>query len=148
MLETFGAAATTYEASAPFAEFPVIWRPSSHGERERIADRRAAEAAELAGGVDRLADELVIARRRRRDLRLTGEEHEADPHADGTLSRNVCIAFCAAASLVGFTSTACIEPETSSTRITVALSLVMLEATCGRATATHSAASAARNTLR
>jgi len=61
------------------------------------------------------------------------------------LSRNVWIAFCAAASRVGLTSIACIEPDTSSTRMTVALSLVTVETTCGRDTATHNAASAARN---
>ena len=41
----------------------------------------------------------------------------------GTLSRKVCSARCAATSRVGFTSIACIEPETSSTSTTVALSL-------------------------
>ena len=56
----------------------------------------------------------------------------------------MCIAFCAAASRVGLTSIACIEPETSSTRITVALSLVTFEVTCGLATPMQSAAIAAK----
>ena len=63
----------------------------------------------------------------------------------GTRSRKVFIALCAATSRVGFTSFACIEPETSSTRTTVALSLAISVFTCGRASPTHSVASATRN---
>ena len=49
---------------------------------ERIADRRPAESAlEDVGLVDRLRNERVIGRRRRRLLGHAGEEDEPDPHA-------------------------------------------------------------------
>ena len=116
------------------------------GGRDRIADRGAAEAAEEVGLVDRLADERVVGRRRRRDLRLACEQDKPTLRRGGTLSRNVCSARCAATSRVGFTSCACIEPETSSTRTTVALSLATRRCTRGRETATQRVASASRKT--
>ena len=61
----------------------------------------------------------------------------------GAFARNDCIADCAAASRVGATSAARIDPETSTTRITVARSLGRRNGQLGRATATQRAASAA-----
>ena len=60
----------------------------------------------------------------------------------------MCSARCAATSRVGLTSCAFIEPETSSTRTTVALSVVTSLCTCGRATATQSVATASRKSAR
>ena len=59
----------------------------------------------------------------------------------GAWSRNDSIARFAAASLVGLTSEARIEPETSTRRTTLAFSFGTLTVTVGRANATHSAAS-------
>ena len=124
--------ATVYDASAPFWS-PTRLDAEPHRGRDRVADRGAAEAAELSRRVDRLADELVVASSAASRPAPPREEHEADTDRLGTLSRNVWMAFCAAMSRVGLTSMACIEPETSSTRITVALSLVVVDVTCGRA---------------
>ena len=52
--------------------------PDLDGSRERVADRGAAEAVEEVDLVDRLGDEPVVGRRRRRHLRLACEEDEAD----------------------------------------------------------------------
>ena len=61
----------------------------------------------------------------------------------GARSRNDCIALLAAASRVGFTSVARIEPEVSTTSTTLARSFGALTVTVGRANATQSDASAA-----
>jgi hypothetical protein len=60
----------------------------------------------------------------------------------GIASRNVAAAFLAAASRVGATSVACIEPERSVTIITRACSVGTATVACGFATATRSAAMA------
>ena len=46
---------------------------------ESVADRGAAEDEELVDVGDRRLDELVVVRRRRRDLRLSREDDEPDP---------------------------------------------------------------------
>ena len=79
-------------------------------------------------------DELVIPRGRRRDLRLAREHDEPDVQAGRARCRGTSrIASCAAPSRVGSTSSACIERDVSTTRITVARSLRNVRATCGRA---------------
>ena len=78
---------------------------------DRVADRGAAVGLEEVELVERLADELAIRRRRRRDLRLARERDRARPCTRfGTRSRNVRTAACAAPRRVGLTSVACIEP--------------------------------------
>ena len=62
----------------------------------------------------------------------------------GTRSRKPRTACCAAASLLGRTSLACIEPDTSRTRMIVARSFGTSDVAWGRAKATHRVASARR----
>src|SRR5207248_9134326 len=62
----------------------------------------------------------------------------------GTLSANRSIACCAAPRRVGFTSEARIEPETSTSRTTVALSDGTETLAVGRATAAEAQVSASR----
>src|SRR5919199_2739341 len=62
----------------------------------------------------------------------------------GTRPRKVRTARCAARNLVGRTSSACIEPEVSRTRMIAARSLGTSDVACGRATATQRTASASR----
>ena len=80
VLETFGARATVYDASALLDCSPVIWRPS----RTAVAiaspiavppKPRNSPAASTASPTSAWSR-----RRRRRDLRLTGEEDEPDAH--------------------------------------------------------------------
>jgi hypothetical protein len=70
-------------------------------------------------------------------------ENETTPTRSdfGARSRNERIAFFAAASRVGFTSVARIEPEVSTTRTTLARSFGAFTVMVGRASATQSAAS-------
>ena len=63
----------------------------------------------------------------------------------GTFSANASIACCAAPRRVGFTSEARIEPETSTSRTTVACFDVTETVARGRASAAVAAASASRN---
>jgi hypothetical protein len=51
-----------------------------YGNRDRISDRSAAEAAKLARRIDRLGDKRVVACRRRRHLRFPGEQDQPDAH--------------------------------------------------------------------
>ena len=60
----------------------------------------------------------------------------------GIFFRNFRTASCAAASRVGLTSVACIDPETSTTTTTVARSEATRTVRCGRASAIQSDASA------
>ena len=147
MLDTRGGAVVRYDASEPFAELPVIWIPS----RTAVAiaspiavppkprNSPAASTASPTSSWSRVGGVATCA--------SPANSTRPTRTRDGTLSRNVWIALWAAANLVGLTSTACIDPETSSTRITVALSLVTSDVTCGRDTAMQSAAIAARKRL-
>ena len=83
-------------------------------------------------GVDRVSHDLAVARQRRDDLGLRGERHDTDAVAIGSLSRNRRTAAWAAASRVGGTSFASIQPELSMVRTTLAFSLWAATVTSGR----------------
>ena len=97
--------------------------PSSTADGERVADRGPAVRLEEVELVERpRARGRGPSSAARRSAARSRTRSGRPCTRFGTRSRNVRTAACAAPRRVGFTSVACIEPETSTTRMTVALS--------------------------
>ena len=117
------------------ARVAVDCRPSCDGRRRarrRSRCRRSRRRRRCSSTA--CAHELAVGRRRRRDLRLAGERDQPDADAlrhlvRGTSARRPARPRAASASR----RVACIEPETSTTRITVARSDGDERSRCGRA---------------
>ena len=107
-----------------------------------VADRSPGLRLEQ---VDALTHDPAVGRRRHEQLRRRRERHEPDTDCLGTRSRNANIASCAAPSRVGFTSSARIEPETSTRSTIVARDVAVDTSAFGRPSAVDANASASRN---